>query len=611
MVVADSMRRLVAASSRLRLSKFLKVECYVKLEIFALRRAESLTTGHIEFGVFPLLKQLRIHANVMPQIPRDFIRQRIEDDLSSGLLPHGVITRFPPEPNGWLHIGHAKSICLNFGVAEEYGGKTYLRFDDTNPLNESDEFVKGIKDDVTWLGFEWGDRLTFASDYFDELYDFAEELIERGKAFVCHLSAKELSEQRGSLKQSGTDSPYRNRSTEENRELFRQMRTGQFEEGECVLRAKIDMSSPNINMRDPVLYRILHASHHRTGEKWCIYPTYDYTHCICDALEGITHSLCTLEFEDHRPLYDWVLDNISINCHPPQIEFSRLNLAFSVMSKRVVTRLIRDGLVHDWDDPRLATLGGLRRRGIPPEAIREFVGRTGVTKQNHQVEPELLDFCTRQALEESTPRAMAVLDPIKVTITNFSGPNQELTAPWHPKSDAMGSRQFEFGRTLYIERGDFAVDPPRKFRRLVPGGIVRLRYAYIIRCDDFKTNADGQVVEIEASYFSDSKSGHDASGLKPKGTIHFVAESNATPAEIRIFDKLFTTKTPNVDTMDEELTPDSVNTYAGFVENAVAFSEIDRFQFERTGYFVRDRNVQKGQLAFNRIVSLSSSYRPE
>ncbi len=552
----------------------------------------------------------------MPTDLRDFIRNRIRRDLDEGSLEQGVVTRFPPEPNGHLHIGHAKSICLNFGVAEEFGGKTYLRFDDTNPSKESEEFVQSIKDDITWLGFDWGESLTFASDYFDQLFEFARQLIVAGKAFVCSQSADEIRQNRGTLTEPGRNSPFRNRTVADNVDLFERMRAGEFEDGAHVLRARIDMASPNINLRDPVLYRIMHKSHHRTGDRWCIYPMYDFTHCICDALEGISHSLCTLEFEDHRPLYDWVLDNIDMNFHPPQIEFSRLGLEYNVMSKRALAGLVDKGKVDGWSDPRLPTLAGLRRRGVPAEAIRDFCHRVGVTKQDNLVEVKLLEFCIRQALEAHAPRVMAVLEPLRVTVTNFEGEDEFLDAPWHPQQPEMGVRKLAFGRELYIERTDFDDDPPDKFKRLSPGTMVRLRYAYIIRCDEVVRNASGEIESIRVTYFPDSRSGDDSSGLKPKGVIHFVAASNASRARIQSFGYLF--RTPNPKDMDQDFNENSITLTDGFVESGIAQVPDAHVQFERTGYFYGDSSSSEGSdsdrigdsLIFNRTVSLRDSWKP-
>ena len=547
---------------------------------------------------------------------RDFIRNRIRRDLDEGTLEHGVVTRFPPEPNGHLHIGHAKSICLNFGVAEEFGGKTYLRFDDTNPSKESHEFVESIQKDVNWLGFDWGENLTFASDYFDQLFAFAKQLIVDGKAFVCSQSADEMRQSRGTLTEPGTDSPFRDRTVAENVELFERMRAGAFDDGDHVLRARIDMASPNINLRDPVLYRIMHKHHHRTGDRWCIYPMYDFTHCICDALEGISHSLCTLEFEDHRPLYDWVLDNINIDFHPPQIEFSRLGLEYNVMSKRALARLVGEGKVDGWSDPRLPTLAGLRRRGVPAGAIREFCQRIGVTKQENLVEVELLEFCIRQELEGRAPRAMAVLEPLRVLVTNFVGEDEVLNAPWHPQYPEMGTRELLFGRELFIERSDFSDDPPKKFKRLSPGAMIRLRYAYIIRCDEVERNESGDIQAIRATYFPDSRSGNDSSGLKPKGVIHYVAASNALRVEVRSFGHLF--RTPDPKDMAQDFNADSVTSTDGVVERAIVETPDPHVQFERTGYFYPDLSGngsldghgEEDALVFNQTVSLRDSWKP-
>ena len=539
----------------------------------------------------------------------DFVRSRIRDDVDNNVIDGMVVTRFPPEPNGYLHIGHAKSICLNFGVAQEFGGSTYLRFDDTNPTKESDEFVNAIQGDVSWLGFDWGDRLTYASDYFDQLHDFAVQLIRDGKAFVCDLTGDEVRQTRGTLTKPGTNSPYRDRSVAENLDLFERMKAGEFANGSRVLRAKIDMTSPNLNLRDPVIYRILHSEHHRTGSKWCIYPMYDFTHCICDALEGITHSLCTLEFEDHRPLYDWVLDNISINFHPPQIEFSRLGLEYNVMSKRILTRLIDAGIVDGWDDPRLATLAGLRRRGIPAEAIREFCSRVGVTKQDNLVETSLLDYCVRSELEDTARRAMAVLDPLPVTVINFEGEEQDLSAPFHPKNGGLGSRSLLFGRNLYIERTDFLFDAPKKVRKLTLNGLARLRYGYIVECVDVVTDENGSPVELKVRYFPDSRSGQDNSGLKPKATLHWLAEGTATPCEFRLFEPLFRVRAPEVDDLSSELNENSKVVKHGLIERSILNNLRTPVQFERTGYFAQDPDSTEQLPVFNRVVPLVSSVK--
>lgn len=545
---------------------------------------------------------------------KDFIRERVARDIREARISGGVVTRFPPEPNGYLHIGHAKSICLNFGIAEEFGGITYLRFDDTNPLSESESYVLAIQRDVKWLGFDWESRLTFASDYFPQLYEFAEELIKRDKAFVCDLSIEALQQSRGSLIEPGTESPFRNRTIEENLDLFRRMRGREFPTGSKTLRAKIDMNAPNINMRDPVLYRIIHAPHHRTDSNWCIYPMYDFTHCICDALEGVSHSLCTLEFADHRPLYDWVLENININFHPPQIEFSRLGLEYNVMSKRMLNQLVENRYVSGWDDPRMPTLSGLRKRGVPPAAIRDFCNRVGVTKQNNNIETELLDFCIRNTLERTTRRAMAVKQPLAIEITNFEGDDLVLEAPWHPKNEELGVRTFTFGRTIYIERDDFAMSPPPKFKRLVLGGLVRLRYAFIIECLDVERDERGAVSKIFAKYFPSSKSGSDTSGLKPKGVIQFVAANNAFNAEMHDYDRLFNIPTPRGEQFEQEINPDSHVVHHGFVEKAVCtVSNCSSFQFERLGFYFRnpDESVKQEHLVFHRTVPLSQGWKPK
>ena len=539
----------------------------------------------------------------------DFIRNRVRADIDNEVVEGSIVTRFPPEPNGYLHIGHAKSICLNFGIAGEFGGKTYLRFDDTNPLKESEEFVESIQRDVHWLGFDWEDRLTFASDYFEQLYAFAVQLIEKNRAYVCDLTPDEIRATRGTLTEPGSNSPYRNRSVQENKDLFERMRAGEFADGTRVLRAKIDMASPNMNMRDPVLYRILHAEHHRTGATWCVYPMYDFTHCICDALEGITHSLCTLEFEDHRPLYDWVLDNISINFHPPQIEFSRLGLEFNVMSKRILTTLIDDGHVNGWDDPRLPTISGLRRRGVPPEAVRDFCARIGVTKQANLVETSLLDFCTRSALEDSIPRGMAVLDPLPVTVVNFEGDDIALNAANHPKQASLGERTLTFGKHLFIERQDFAETASKKQRKLTLGGIARLRYGFIVECLDVETDEEGNPKRLIAKYVPESRSGQDTSGLKPKSTLHWVSKSNAVAADFRLYENLFKVRDPGKATLAEELNDSSFVAKSGYVERAVIEGEWERCQFERIGYFSTDADTTLSKPVFNRIVPLQSSIR--
>ena len=533
----------------------------------------------------------------------DFIRQRIKSDVSADRLLHGVITRFPPEPNGFLHIGHAKSICLNFGVAQEFGGKTFLRFDDTNPEKEDEIFVQSILEDVKWLGYTW-DNLTYASDYFEQLYTFAEGLILDGKAYVCSLTSEEIRESRGTLTEVGKNSPYRDRSIDESLEMFRSMKQGKFEEGSQVLRLKIDMASPNMNLRDPVIYRIRYQSHQRTGDKWCIYPMYDYTHCICDALEHISHSLCTLEFEDHRPLYDWVIENIDIDYHPPQIEFSRLGLEYTVMSKRHLSRLVADKIVEGWDDPRMPTIAGLRRRGVPPSAIREFCSRVGVTKQSNVVEMELLEFCIRQELESNSPRAMCVLEPLKVVITNWDQGELLLEAPWHPKRENLGSRSIPFSGTLYIEREDFSVEPPSKWKRLQPDGLVRLRYGFIIQCDELVYGENGEISELRCTYFPESRSGQDTSGLKPKGVIHWVSESGAQQIKVKKYDRLFNVPDPKADNFMDEINIESLVECDAFIEPAALGLDQRQFQFERVGYFSKDEDAR----VFNQTVTLREGF---
>ena len=543
----------------------------------------------------------------MSEISEDFIRHRIRKDISEGNIKNGPVTRFPPEPNGYLHIGHAKSICLNFGVAEEFGGSAILRFDDTNPLKESDDYVAAIKEDVAWLGFDCDEKVTYASDYFEELYAFAQALIRAEKAYVCSLSGEEIRSTRGTLTESGEDSPYRDRSVEDNLDLFSRMRVGEFPDGTHVLRAKIDMGSPNINLRDPVLYRIRHVRHHRTKEDWVIYPMYDFTHCLCDSLEGITHSLCTLEFEDHRPLYNWTLENCPVNHHPPQIEFSRLGLEYTVMSKRLLHELVERKLVDGWDDPRMPTLAGLRRRGVPPEAIKDFCQRVGITKQDNLVEMQLLEFCIRQHLEKIVPRGMAVLDPLKVVITNHPGSLEICNAPWHPKNESLGSRDLVFSSELLIDREDFSLEPPPKYKRLSVGEMVRLRYGFIIRCDEAILGEDGEVSELRCTYFPESKSGSDSSGLKPKGVIHWLAACDASPAEIHLYDRLFRSSSPDSGRLLDDLNENSRIVCRGLVEPGISGNNFGRFQFERVGYFCKDAENPR---VYNHIVSLRDTWKP-
>ena len=544
--------------------------------------------------------------------PKDFIRQIISEDIANGKNVGHVVTRFPPEPNGYLHVGHAKSICLNFGVADEFKGKTFLRFDDTNPGREREEYVRAIEEDVHWLGFDWEDRLTHASDYFDQLYESAERLIEKGRAYVDSLSAEEIRAYRGTLTEPGEDSPHRDRSVEENLDLFRRMRDGEFEDGEHVLRAKIDMASPNMNMRDPTIYRIRHIPHQRTGDKWCIYPMYDFAHGLSDAFEGVTHSLCTLEFEDHRPLYDWFIDEVEPPHRPFQYEFSRLNLAYTLMSKRKLVQLVEEQIVSGWDDPRMPTLAGMRRRGYPPAALREFCRRVGVTKKENLIEMAALENCIRENLDHAAPRRMAVVRPLKVVLTNYpEDQTEEMSARNHPNRPDFGSRDLPFGREIYIEQTDFMEAAPRKFFRLKPGGEVRLRYAYIIRCDEVIKDDSGQVVELRCSYDSDTRSGTGSSDRKVKGTIHWVSASHAVAAEVRLYDRLFDVPDPaSSDDVMEHLNPDSLEIVTARIEPSLGNADVDStFQFERLGYFCPDAGDTTADMpVFNRIVTLRDSW---
>ncbi len=548
--------------------------------------------------------------------PSHFIRQIIDQDLQAGKNEGRVHTRFPPEPNGYLHIGHAKSIVLNFGLAKDYKGKCNLRFDDTNPHKENVEFVESIKADVRWLGFDWEDRLFYASDYFQQLYDFAVELIKAGKAYVCDLDAEQMREYRGTLTEPGRESPYSRRSVEENLDLFARMKAGEFADGERVLRARIDMASPNMNLRDPTLYRIRHGViHHQTGEAWCIYPMYDYTHPISDALEGITHSLCTLEFEDHRPLYDWTLDNITIPCHPQQIEFSRLNLEYTVMSKRKLTQLVEEGFVEGWDDPRMPTIAGLRRRGYTPASIRDFCGRIGITKSDNLVEMGVLENCIREDLDAHAPRRMGVLHPLKLVIENYPEEGEELlTAANHPKDESMGTRQIPFCREIYIDQADFREEANKKYKRLVTGGEVRLRNAYVIKCEEVMKNNQGDIVELRCSYDPDTL-GKNPEGRKVRGVIHWVSARHGVKGEVRLYDRLFSQ--PNPDKVEEggrftdNLNPDSLRTLTDcYLEPALGEAAVgDRFQFEREGYFTPDSREAGGERpVFNLVVTLRDSW---
>lgn len=543
----------------------------------------------------------------------DFLHVRINQDNASGRFGKKVHTRFPPEPNGYLHIGHAKSICINFGLAQEYGGLCNLRFDDTNPVKEDTEYVDSIREDVHWLGGEWDDREYYASNYFDQLYAFAEQLIRDGKAYVDSQSAEEIRASRGTLTQPGTESPYRNRSIEENLDLFHRMRGGEFADGEHVLRAKIDMASPNVVMRDPTLYRIRHAEHHRTGDKWCVYPMYDFTHCLSDSLEGITHSICTLEFVNNRELYDWVLDALNVY-HPQQIEFARLGLTYTVLSKRKLIQLVKGGFVRGWDDPRMPTICGMRRRGYTPEAIRDFCSRIGVARAENLVEYSLLEFCVREHLNAIAPRTMAVLDPIKVVIENYpEGQVEWFDMPFSQDGSVEGSRKVPFSRELYIERDDFREDPPKKFHRLFPGSEVRLRYAYYVTCKDVIKDADGNIVELRCTYDPESKGGATPDGRKIKGTIHWVSVPHAVSAEVRLYEHLFTSPTPGNTPEGVEFTdllnPDSMRVMTAQVEPALAeFPAGSRVQFERLGYFCVDPDSKPGAPVFNRTVTLKDSW---
>ncbi len=553
--------------------------------------------------------------NSTPSPATDFIRNIISGDLDSGKHQH-IVTRFPPEPNGQLHIGHAKSICLNFGVANDFDGKCFMRFDDTNPVKEDEEYVEGILRDVRWLGFDWGERLTHASDYFEQLYLFAEELIKKGKAYVESQNADEIRELRGTLTEPGKNSPFRERSVGDNLTLFRKMRGGEFEDGTHVLRAKIDMASPNINLRDPVLYRIRKISHQRTADQWCIYPLYDFTHGLSDALEGVTHSLCTLEFEDHRPLYEWILAEVSAPCLPRQIEFSRLNLRYTVLSKRRLIQLVEEGHVNGWDDPRMLTLSGLRRRGYPPSAIRLFCKRIGISKSENNIEMSVLEDCAREELDKTAPRAMAVLNPLKVVITNYpEDKTEEFEPARHPKNPDMGTRKVPFTREIYIDQDDFRIDPPAKYFRLAPGKEVRLRFAYVIRCEEVLYDSDGKVLELHCTYDQATRSGAKAEGRKVKGIIHWVSIQHSVPVEVRLYDRLFVNPSPGSNDPGgnflNDLNPDSIETVTSCrVEPGLLKAEPeDIYQFERVGYFCVDSKESRPEaLVFNRTVTLRDTW---
>jgi glutaminyl-tRNA synthetase len=541
---------------------------------------------------------------------QDFIRDVIRADLAAG-RHSAIVTRFPPEPNGYLHIGHAKSICLNFGVAEEFGGRCHLRFDDTNPTREEQEYIDAIKTDVRWLGFDWGEHLYHASDYFERLYAWAEDLIRAGKAYVDDQSPDAIRVNRGTLTEPGQNSPFRDRAVEENLDLFGRMRAGEFPNGARVLRAKIDMAAGNINLRDPVLYRILHADHPRTGAQWCIYPSYDFAHGQSDAIEHITHSICTLEFEDHRPLYDWFLDNLAVPSRPRQYEFARLNLTYTVLSKRVLTELVRGGHVKGWDDPRMPTLAGLRRRGLPPDAIRDFIKRIGVAKANSVVDMAMLDFSVREVLNRTAERRMAVLHPLKLVIENYpEGQSEELDAVNHPDDPAAGMRRIRFGRELYIEHDDFMENPPKKFFRLSPGAEVRLRYAYFITCREIVKNAAGEIVELRCTYDPATRGGNAPDGRKVKATLHWVSAADAVKADIRLYNPLFTRPDPNAADFAADLNPNSIEVLTeARLEPALATTSAGQpVQFERQGYFCLDPDSRPDRLVFNRTVGLRDTW---
>ena len=546
------------------------------------------------------------------RVSKDFIREIIDKDLETNKYNGRVHTRFPPEPNGYLHIGHAKSICLNFGIAQQYNGKCNLRFDDTNPSKEEEEYVKSIIDNVKWLGFDWEDRLCFGSDYFDQMYYWAIDLIKNGKAYVDDLSAEEISRNRGTFTDSGKNSPYRDRSIEENLDLFERMRSGEFKDGEKVLRAKIDMSHPNLNMRDPVMYRVLHEKHHRQGDKWCIYPMYDWAHGLEDSIENITHSICTLEFENHRPLYDWFIDQLDIY-HPQQIEFARLNLTFTVMSKRMLLELVEGGYVNGWDDPRLPTISGMRRRGYSPAAIRNFCSRIGVAKVNSMVDFDFLEHCVRDELNKTSPRLMGVLDPLKVVIDNYPDDKiDEMDAINNPEDPSAGTRKVPFSKELYIERSDFMEDPPKKFYRLAPGREIRFRYAYFVTCNEVIKDGD-DVVELRCSIDPQTRGGNAPDGRKVKSTIHWVSVQNSVDAEVRLYDRLFTIADPAGEKgkdFKDFLNPNSLEILKSCkVEPAISnFKAFDYFQFERIGYFCIDPDTVEDNLVINRTVSLRDTW---
>jgi glutaminyl-tRNA synthetase len=549
----------------------------------------------------------------LKQETKNFIEEIIDKDNLTGKYQQRVQTRFPPEPNGYLHIGHAKSICLNFGIAKKYGGLTNLRFDDTNPVKEDTEYVDSIKEDVKWLGFTWNGEELYASDYFDALYEYAIKLIKKGKAYVCDLTQEEMGKYRGTVTQPGKDSPFRNRSVEENLDLFGRMRKGEFEDGSRVLRAKIDMAHTNMLMRDPILYRILHADHHRTGDKWCIYPMYDFAHGQCDSIEHITHSICTLEFEVHRPLYDWFIKELEIFA-PQQIEFARLNLTYTVMSKRKLLSLVKEGFVRGWDDPRMPTICALRRRGYTPESVRNFAERVGVARRDQLIDASLLEFCIREDLNKRAMRVMGVINPLKVTITNYpEGQTEWLEAINNPEDESMGTRKVPFTRELYIEQDDFMENPSKKYFRLAPGQEVRLRYAYFIKCEEVVKDAKGNIIEVKCSHDPATKGGNAPDGRKVKGTIHWVSAPNAIKAEARLYDRLFVKEDPE-ETSEEGDFKENLNSKSLIVQDCYVepflkdAKPLDKFQFERIGYFCADYDSKPGALVFNRTVTLKDSW---
>ncbi|MEI6056528.1 MAG: glutamine--tRNA ligase/YqeY domain fusion protein [Lentisphaerota bacterium] len=553
--------------------------------------------------------------NITEKPSLDFIRNIITEDLKVNKNDGRVITRFPPEPNGYLHIGHAKSICLNFGIAKDFDGRCHLRFDDTNPVKEDVEYVDSIMEDVKWLGFDWKEHLYYASDYFETLYGYAVELIKREKAYVCDLSVDEIKEYRGNLTEPGKESPFRNRSVEENLDLFARMRNGEFEDGSMVLRAKIDMASPNIHMRDPAIYRIKKAHHHRTGDKWCIYPMYDFAHCLSDSIENITHSICTLEFEIHRPLYDWILDELELKSHPQQIEFARLNINYTVMSKRKLLQLVKENHVSNWDDPRMPTISGMRRRGYSPEAIRSFCEKVGVAKRENVIDISLLEFCVREDLNKRAPRVMGVLNPLKLVIDNYPENSvEELDAVNNPEDASAGSRKVPFSKVLYIEKDDFKEIPPKKFFRLTPGQDVRLRYAYIVTCVGVVKDSNGEVTEVHCTYDPSTRGGNTAEGKKVKGTIHWVSEKKALDIEVRIYDRLFVNENPE-ETAEGKTYLNNINPHSleilrnCKVEPSLSSAKPgEKFQFERMGYFCVDKDSSCDRLVFNRTVALKDTW---